>query len=243
MKTLQIFSLIFFASCSVELPETPLMLRSGDYITYNPLTGCVGQEATVIFDNSYGNNCGTSRIQQRINETWTTVSEDIPYNGILAYSFVPQAPGSYRFRASWNKSGRDCPGENIKPFEEDPLEVVEDCCRDYFTVTAICDPARECPYGLELHFMTTIDNWISIIGQLPDGYEFCGLYDGDGLIIEEYSGNLMEIIADVPACMEFFLYAYFNAPVDYPTFGSWTVKDMHEILYRVDPAPCEAWGR
>ena len=241
MKTLQIFSLIFLVSCSVEIPEPPLMSRSGNFITYNPLTACTGQEATATFNNGYANNCGTSQIQQRINETWITVIEDIPNDGLLTYSFIPLASGNYRFRASWNKSGKDCPGENIKPFEEDPLEVVNDCCRDYFSVTAICDPARECTYGLELHFMTTIDNWISITGQLPEGYEFCGLYDGFGNIIEVYAGNVMEIVADFPACVDGLFYAYFMAPVYPPSFGSWTVKDMHEILYRVEPAPCDAW--
>ena len=239
MKNFQIFILVLFASCTMDLQEQPLMLRSGDYITYSPLTPCLGQEVTVTFDNGYGNNCGISRIQQRINDTWETVNENIPVNGLLTYTFLPPIPGTYRFRASWNRSGKDCPQENIRAFEEDPLQVEEDCCRDYFTATALCDSLRECPFGLEFHFMTTMDNWISIIGLLPEGYEFCGLYDEYGNIVEEYSGNLMEIVADIPACTEFLFQVYFNAPVRFPSFGSWQVKDMHEILYLLEPPPCE----
>src|SRR5687767_10268484 len=238
MKTIYLIPFILFTSCSTELSEPAITLRSADYITYNPERPCTGQEVTVTFDNG-NNNCGVSRIQQRINDNWITVKEGTPQDGILTHSFTPQSPGSYRFRASWNKSGKNCSGENIKPLEEEPLVVVEDCCRDYFTATAVCDTARECAYGVELHFMTTIENWISITGQLPDGYEFCGLYDEFGNIIENYSGNVMQIIVDVPACNEVIFYAYFSVPVQPGTFGTWMVKDMQEVLYQVEVAPCE----
>jgi hypothetical protein len=238
MKTLLIFSLIFFVSCSIELTEPQLSLRS-DYITYNPQVGCVGQEVTVTFDNGYGNNCGTSRIQQHINGAWITVIEEVPQNGIITHAFVPGAPGNYRFRASWNKSGKFCNQENIKPFEEDPLQVERDCCQDYFTATSICDEARECPYGLEFHFMTTMDNWISITGHLPEGYSFCGFYDEYGNIIENYSGNTIELIWDVYACIDLKFFVYFTAPTEHPSFGTWTVMDMHGVLYESEPQPCE----
>lgn len=239
MKTFQIFILIFFASCTLELQDHSLTLRSSDYITYSPSTPCAGQEVTVTFDNGYGNNCGISRIQQRIRNTWVTVRDGVPQNGILTYSFIPTMPGIYRFRASWNKTGKDCPQENIKALEEDPLQVVEYCCYDYFTATAVCDSLRECPFGLEFHFMTTMDNWITIIGVLPAEYEFCGLYDNYGNIVEVRTGNIMEIVADVPACTDFFFYVYFNAPVQLPSFGIWEVKDMHGMLYHLEPPPCE----
>lgn len=238
MKTIHLIPFILLASCSTEIAEPTLTLRSEDYITYNPTTPCIGQEVTVTFDNGYNNNCGVSRIQQRINGIWTIVKEDVPLNGIIKYSFTPSAAGSYRFRGSWNKAGKNCHGENLKHVEEEPLVVIEDCCRDFFTATAVCNPEKECPYAVELHFMTTIENWIAIVGQLPEGYEFCGLYDELGNIIEEYSGNVMQIVADFPACTEGIFFAYFNSPVTPATFGNWMVKDMQEVLYQVEVAPC-----
>src|SRR5688500_1075881 len=124
MKTCPLFILLCCVSCEVELPEETIMPRSGNHITYNPLTPCNGEEVTVTFDNGYANNCGTSRIQQFINNHWTTVCEGIPVDGLLTYTYTP-TPGIYRFRASWNKSGKNCQHPNIKNLEEDPLEVFE----------------------------------------------------------------------------------------------------------------------
>ena len=237
MKTLLTISCLFLLSCTMETAEPQLVLR-GDYITYSQMPACTGQEVTVTFDNGYGNNCGTSRLQQFINGNWITVVEAEPEDGIITYSFIPAAPGAYRFRASWNKSGKNCDGDNIRPFEEDPLEVVEDCCRDYFTVTSICDESRDCLYGLEIHLMTTMENWISITGQLPEGYNFCGLYDENGNIIYDHAGNVIEIVGDFFPCFDVKFYVYFSAPVELPSFGVWTVMDMHEMLYKVEPEPC-----
>lgn len=240
MKTVLLIALsILLVSCSFETEIAPIVFRSDNHIAYNPSPACAGQEVTVTFDNGYGNNCGVSRIQQFITGTWITVMEDVPQNGIITYSFTPHTAGSYRFRVSWNKSGKDCMGDNIRPLEEDPLEVVEDCCRNYFSVTSICDAEKYCPFGVEIHFMTTIENWISITGKLPEGYSFCGLYDEYGTIIQEYSGNVMEIIGDFYPCYDVTFYIYFTAPVDDPVFGVWTVMDMHETLYQVVATGCE----
>jgi hypothetical protein len=49
----------------------------------------------------------------------------------------------------------------------------------------------------------------------------------------------MEIVADVPACIDFFFYVYFNASVPLPSFGNWQVMDMHGMLYQLEPPPCD----
>lgn len=238
MKLAHFMPILLLAACNIDPAEAPITSRSINYITYNPEKACTGQPVTVSFNNGYNNNCGVSRIQQRINNVWTVVKEAVPQNGIISYSFTPQHPGSYRFRASWNKSGKDCPGENLKFVEEEPLEVNDDCCRDHFTVTPICNTGRECPYALEIHFMTSVENWISITGILPPGYSFCGLYDEYGNIIQEYSGNVMQISGDFPACVDGFFYAYFDAPVLPVSFGTWMVKDMQQVLYQVTVPSC-----
>ena len=240
MKPAHLIPILLLVSCSTDIAELPITLRSDiNYITYNPEIACTGQPVTVTFNNGYQNNCGISRIQQRINNIWTVVKEDIPQDGIISYSFTPHTAGNYRFRASWNKSGKNCPGENIKHIEEDPLGVVDGCCRDYFTVNAICDSGRDCPYGLEFNMMITMDNWLTLIGQLPAGYEFCGLYDEFGNIVEEFSGNTFEIGGDFYACTAIKFYIYFNTPVNPPVFGSWMLKDMNGVLYRVEPEGCD----
>lgn len=238
MKLTHLIPILLLASCSTDIAESPITPRSQDYITYNPPTSCKGQPVTVTFNNGYNNNCGVSRIHQRINNVWTVVQEGIPDHGVIKYSFTPPSSGTYRFRGTWNKSGKNCQGENIRPIEEEPLEVVEDCCREYFSVTPICNSGRECPYGVEIHLMTTIDNWFSITGVLPAGYSFCGLYDEYGTIIQEYSGNVMVIVGDFPRCVDGFFYAYFDAPVEPISFGSWTVKDMQQVWYQVNVGPC-----
>jgi hypothetical protein len=198
----------------------------------------VGQQVTVTFNNGNNNNCGTSKIQFYRNG-WITVEEGTPVNGIISYTFTPSYEGNYRFRASWNKSGKFCTGESMKFFEEDPLVVHRDCCRDYFTATAVCDDSRQCPFGLEFHINMTMDNWISLTGILPLGYNFCGLYDEFGNIVEEFSGNVLEIGGDFYACIDVKFFVYFTAPTAHPTFGSWTVIDMHGTLYHEEPSPCQ----
>lgn len=237
MKTPLIFSLIFLLSCSEQLSE-PQLTQRGDYISYNPSIGCPGQPVKVIYNNGYGNNCGRSRLQQFIGGVWLTVMEEIPVNGIITYTFTPHIAGEYRFRASWNRTGKNCPEENIRPFEEDPLIVENACCQDLFTVTSICDPLNICPYGLEIHFNTSVDNWIAIVGELPAGYSFCGLYDENGAIIETLSGNTVMISGDFVACQEVVLFVYFRSTDLLPSFGNWTVKDMQEVLYRIEAEPC-----
>ena len=238
MKPLYLIPLIIITACSTEITEPSINLRSVDYIIYNPLAPCIGQEVTITFNNGYNNNCGVSRIQQRINDVWKVVYEDTPQDGKIKYSFTPPSSGSYRFRGSWNKTGKNCPGENIKPVEEEPLYVVDNCCRDFFTATAVCDSRGDCPYAVELHLMTSVENWIAIIGKLPEGYEFCGLYDEYGNIIEDITGNLIQIVADYPACTEGIFFAYFNGPGRPQSFGSWMVKDMQDVLYQVQVEPC-----
>lgn len=238
MKTPLILSFIFLLSCSDELPELRITPRS-DYITYSPGIGCVDQEVTVTFNNGYGNNCGTSKLQQFRNGNWHTVAQATPQNGMITYSFFPGVAGEYRFRASWNKTGKDCNGENIKPFEEDPLVVENDCCTDYFTATGVCNISHHCQYGVEFHFSTSVDNWIAIIGQFPEGYELCGFYDEFGNIIEVYSGNHIEISGDFYACMDIKFYVYFNSRDTSPSFGTWMVKDMQGVLYNVLATPCQ----
>ena len=71
MKTLLTISCLFLLSCTMETAEPQLVLR-GDYITYSQMPACTMQEVTVTFDNGYGNNCGTSRLQQFINGNWIT---------------------------------------------------------------------------------------------------------------------------------------------------------------------------
>lgn len=237
MKTPLFISLIFLLSCSEDVPELQLQSRA-DYITYNPSPGCVGQEVTVSFDNGYGNNCGTSKIQQFINEKWVTVEQDIPLHGMITHTFVPHLAGEYRFRASWNGNGKHCEYESIKFFEEDPLIVDVDCCRDYFTATAICNLDRPCQYGIEFHFKTSIDNWVALIGDLPSGYSFCGLYDEFGNIIENYSGSHLEISGDFYACYDVTFFVYFSTSEIPPSFGTWMLKDMQGVLYNVRPEPC-----
>src|SRR5688500_8668449 len=107
MKPHYLIPLIFITACSTEISETSIILRSVDYITYNPLVPCTGQEVAVTFNNGYNNNCGVSRIQQRINDIWKVVWEGTPQNGLLTYSFTPQTSGSYRFRGTWNKTGKN----------------------------------------------------------------------------------------------------------------------------------------
>ena len=238
MNPLYLTPLIFIIACSTEISETTIISRSVDYITYNPSAPCTGQEVTITFNNGYSNNCGVSRIQQRINDVWKVVYEGTPHEVKISYSFTPQSPGSYRFRGSWNKTGKNCPGENIKAVEEEPLYVVDNCCRDFFTATAICNSDRECPYAVEIHFMTSVENWIAIVGKLPEGYEFCGLYDEYGNIIEEVTGNVIQIVADFPACVEGIFFAYFTGPDRPYSFGSWMVKDMQEVLYQEEVEPC-----
>ena len=237
MKAPLIFSFILLISCSEELSEPQLSLRT-DYITYNPATGCAGQKVTVIFNNGYSNNCGRSKLQQFIGGVWLTVLEDVPVNGIVTYTFTPLLPGEYRFRAAWNRSGKDCTEDNIRPFEEDPLIVERNCCQDLFTVTAICESQNECPYGVEIHFSSTVDNWIAIIGELPAGYSFCGLYDENGAIITTLSGNTFEVSGDFYACQDITLFVYFRTTDLLPSFGNWMVKDMQEVLYRLQAEPC-----
>lgn len=239
MKPLLLIPLIIITACSTEISEPSIILRGVDYITYNPVTPCTGQQVTVTFNNGYNNNCGVSKILQRINDVWKVVCEDVPQNGILKYTFTPASSGSYRFKASWNKTGKNCSGDNIKPVEEEPLYVIDNCCRDFFSATAVCNSDKACPYGIELHFMTSIENWISIIGKLPEGFTFCALYDDYGNIIENYSGNVMQISADFPACIEGIFYAYFDGPGRPQSFGLWTVEDMHEVLYQMQALPCQ----
>ena len=237
MKIPLIISFIFLLSCSEDLPELQIRSRA-DYISYNPAISCAGQIVTVTFNNGYGNNCGTSKLQQFINGNWVTVEQDIPVNGIITHTFTPHVAGTYRFRASWHKAGKYCEGESIKPFEEDPLMVTDDCCRDYFTATAVCNLSHQCPYGVEFHFNTSMDNWITIIGNLPAGYSFCGLYDEFGNIIETFSGTHLEIGGDFYACYDVKFFAYFTTSDSRPSFGTWMVKDMSGVLYTVQPDPC-----
>lgn len=240
MKNLLLLVLVLILlSCNNEEVFEPILSRNTDYISYNFNPGCIGQESVVTFDNGYNNNCGISKIQERINGAWITVAEACPVNGIITYSFIPVISGSHRFRISWTRTGKLCREENIKYIEEEPLYIEGECCRDYFTATALCDSRLPCPYGIEFHIMLTMDNWLTLTGQFPAGYNVCGIYAGDGTIIDVASGNTFVISGDFYACFDVAFIVYFETSQPAPFFGKWTLMDMHgDIMYSVVPAPC-----
>lgn len=236
---LLVFLVLFLLSCNNEEVFEPILSRSTDYISYNLNPGCIGQESVVTFNNGYNNNCGASKIQQRINGQWITVAEACPINGIITYSFTPVISGSYSFRVSWTRAGKLCREENIKFVEEEPLLIEEDCCRNYLTATALCDTRQPCPYGIEFHIMLTMDNWITLSGQFPVGYNVCSIFAGDGTIIDVASGNTFTISGDFYACYDVVFTVYFETSDPEPFFGRWTMIDMHgDVMYSITPAPC-----
>ena len=236
---LLLFFVLILLSCNNEEVLEPILLRNTEYISYNLNPGCVGQESIVTFNNGYNNDCGISKIQQRINGVWITVAEACPINGIITYSFVPVISGSYRFRASWTRTGKICKEENIKYVEEEPLFIEDECCRDYFTATALCDTRHDCPYGIEFHIMLTMDNWITLTGEFPIGYNVCGIYAGDGTIIDVASGNIFSISGDFYACFDVEFIVYFETRDPNPFYGKWTVTEMHgNEMYSIIPSPC-----
>ena len=127
----------------------------------------------------------------------------------------------------------------MKLIEEEPLFIEEDCCRDYFTATALCDTRNDCPYGIEFHLMITMDNWLTLVGQFPVGYNVCGIYAEDGTIIDVASGSTFTIGGDFYACFEVVFFIYFETSAPEPFFGKWTLLDMHgDEMYSVIPTPC-----
>ena len=239
MKNLLLFFGLILMSCNDEEVLQPIVPRTTDYISYNLNPGCVGQESIVTFDNGYNNNCGVSKIQERVNGQWMTVAEACPVNGIITYTFIPEISGSYRFRVSWIRTGKLCREDNIRFVEEEPLFIEDDCCQDYFTATALCETRNDCPYGIEFHLMITMDNWLTLVGQFPVGYNVCGIYAGDGTIIDNASGNTFSISGDFYACYDIEFVIYFETSDPDPVFGKWTIYDMnHDEIFSVVPTPC-----
>jgi hypothetical protein len=144
-----ILSVAILFSCQKDefSNDAKLMLKSvsaGHYFTYSENPLCLGEEATVTFDNLLNNECGNSQIQMKgpSDTIWIQVVNSTPAAGIITYIFTPAEEGEYQFRGKWTSTGSPdaCPGDNIPWTEAYPVLTVENCgCETTLEGTVECE--------------------------------------------------------------------------------------------------------
>lgn len=263
MKSISILAIsacILFAtaiSCHKEVPSDINIEKSqaGDYIFYSQDEVCLGNEVTVTFDNGYNNNCGNAQLQVSTDggSSWIQVASGTPSNGQLVYSFLPNAAGSYLFRAKWNATGGpSCSntGSNISfnsATAAFPIVVVEDCCELGFSGEAIsCDNTREAVYTF------TADEameYIKIQGGLTNftGADAEVIVEGGSLNVSQWtpggsSNRIIRLEGNVEACQTIVITIRWNSTNGNSVItGNWSVKDMNgmEVAPEIAGLSCQ----
>lgn len=176
----------FFTACQKDdnLSNSGGLLTTRDShnFTYSINPAMVGDSIVITFDLENGADCGLAMIQVSgpDGEGWPNGGKPVtPDSGIATLLFIPDAPGEYRVRGKYTRTGnpKNCDFESTGWMESADLLVVEGdttemeddstSCEISFTGEAItCDSTREVVFT----YVADEDyNHIKIQGGLTNG--------------------------------------------------------------------------
>jgi hypothetical protein len=215
----------FFTSCqkddSLSNSGELLTTRDAHNFTYSISPAAVGDSIIITFDIENGADCGLAMIQVSgpDGNGWSNGGKPItPDSGIATLLFIPDAPGEYRVRGKYTRTGspKTCDFEStgwlesadLLLVEGDSTEVEDDStsCEISFTGEAItCDSARE------VVFTYTPDqdyNHIKIQGGLTNGTLEDAVVTVDGADLDvtqrtpgNSSNRIITVEGSVEACV------------------------------------------
>jgi len=166
-NTVAAFSLIviaaLFTSCQKEDGLSNdgglLSTRDSHNFTYSISPAMVGDSIVITFDIENGADCGLAMIQVSgpDGEGWPNGGKPVtPDSGIASLLFIPDAPGEYRVRGKYTRTGnpKNCDFESTGWIESADLLIIEGdttgmeddstSCEISFTGEVItCDSTRE----------------------------------------------------------------------------------------------------
>jgi hypothetical protein len=245
---------LFFMSCKDEDPLSPsggiLSNRDSHNFTYSINPAQVGDSIVITFDLENDADCGLVHIQVSgpDGEGWPNGGKPVtPDSGIVTQLFIPDAPGEYRVRGKYTRTGnpKNCDFESTGWIESADLLIVEGdttemeddttSCEGSFTGEAIsCDSTRE------VVFTYTSDqdlNHLKIKGGLTNGTleDAVVMVEGADLdVTQKTPGNssnrIITIEGSVEACVTITITITWNSSnSDSVISGDWSATGGFEV--------------
>ncbi len=250
---------LFMMSCKDEESLSPddglLSNRDSHNFTYSINPAQVGDSVEITFDLENGADCGLVLIQVSgpDGEGWSNGGKPVaPESGLVTHLFVPDAPGEYRVRGKYTRTGNPnvCDFESTGWIESADLLLVEgdttgmdttgmeddtSSCEVSFTGEAIsCDSTRE------VVFTYTSDedlNYVKIKGGLTNGTleDATVVVEGADLdVTQKTPGNssnrVITLEGSVEACVTITITITWNSSNEDPIItGDWTATGGLEV--------------
>lgn len=233
----------FMVGCSETEPTETFVARTtnaGSYITYSEQEICLGDPATICFNNHYNNNCGNIALQMQSpgSATWVQVATGTPVNGELCYTFTPTVAGSYNFRGRWNATGGpscSSTGANIgfaAGTATFPLVVNAVCCETAFTGEAIsCDATREAEFRFSSDVAISYFKMQGGLTNFTGADAVVTVTGGNDITVAQWSpggssNRVIRVEGGIDECDEVVVHITWNSTNSGGIItGQWSVKD------------------
>lgn len=251
---------LFFVSCKDEDPLSSdglLSTRDSHNFTYSVNPAQVGDSVEITFDLENDADCGQVLIQVSGPEGkgWPNGGKHVtPDSGIATLLFVPDAPGEYRVRGKYTRTGnpKNCDFESTGWIESADLLIVEgdttgmdddttgmdgdtSSCEASFTGEAIsCDSTREVVFT----YISDEDlNHLKIKGGLTNGTLEDAIVTVAGADLDvtqttpgNSSNRIITVEGSVEACVTITITITWNSSNDDPVItGDWSATGGFEV--------------
>jgi len=259
---------LFLVSCKDEDPLSDglLSVRDSHNFTYSVSPAQVGDSVEITFDLENGADCGQVLIQVSgpDGNGWGGASQHVtPDSGLATLLFVPDAPGEYRVRGKYTRTGnpKNCDFESTGWIESADLLLVEGDSTDEDTTgmdgdttdmdTTGCEAsftgeAISCDSVREVVFTYTADqdiNHLKIKGGLTNGTEEDAVVTVEGAdldVTQKTPGNssnrVITIEGSIEACTTVTITITWTSTNEDPVItGSWSASGGFDV----DGLECE----
>lgn len=262
LNFLSLFSLLivslFMTSCQKDElsdgSELQLDFRDAHSFSYSLNPAQVGDSVQISFDAGNGADCGIIHLQVSgpDGEGWMGGPPVSPDSGVATMYFIPDAPGEYRVRAKYTRTGnpKNCPHASSGWLEAEELLSVEGdttgggpdtTCEYTFTGEAIsCDSAREVVF---VYTPGDDVNNLKIQGGLTNGTEGDPVVTVDGADLDvtirtpgNSSNRIIKLEGSALACVPITVTITWTSTNQGDVItGEWSASGAPDV----DPLECE----